>query len=398
MALENTWRWFGPNDPIKLEEIRQTGATGIVTALHQIAVGTTWTKEDILHRKTIIENAGLKWSVVESVPVHEDIKKHTGNYVQYIENYKSTLVNLGECGINTVCYNFMPVLDWSRTELGIYFEDGSLASGFKYHEFAAFDLFILKRPGSEKDYPESVVEKAKVFFNSLTIENKEKLKNTILLGLPGSLEAFTLQELQHNINQYKNIDREKLKENLQFFLKEIVPVAIESKVRLAIHPDDPPWPLFGLPRIVSNSDDIFDIINIVDSPNNGITLCSGSLGAGFFNNVAEMAEKFAHRINFAHPRNVIRDSEYNFHEDYLFQGDVDIYRLMKALVMEEERRKKEGRSDWQIPMRPDHGNKILDDSLRNTYPGYTLYGRLKNLAELRGLEVGIRSSLFLDTN
>jgi len=331
--------------------------------------------------------------VVESVPVHEDIKKQKTGFQKYIENYKQTLRNLGSCGINTVCYNFMPILDWSRTNLIYKFSDGSEVTRFDYAIFIAFDIFILKRKNAELSYPSEVVKQARTFFNTLNEEQVLNLQKTVLLGLPGSGETFTLDQLKQMIDEYQDIDSARLKQNLFYFIREIVPVAEESGMRLAIHPDDPPWPLMGLPRIISNEQDLQDIIDVADTPVNGLTFCTGSLGAGFFNNVGELAEKFAHRINFAHLRNVSRDAGLNFNEEFFFDGDVDMYRVMRALVLEEQRRIREGRYDSQIPMRPDHGNQMLGDIGKDNYPGYSLYGRMKNLAEIRGLEMGVRMSL-----
>ena len=395
MSLEQTWRWFGPKDPVSLQEVKQTGATGIVTALHHIPYGKIWPVEEIMKRKKLIENAGLHWSVVESVPVHEDIKKHKGNYKLFIENYKATLRNLGKCGIKTVCYNFMLVFEWSRTNLEMIFPDGSFALAFEKKAFTVFDLFILKRKDSESRYTKTEIADAKTYFESLTEKDIQNLKNTILLSLPGLEESFTVEMLNKALDDYSHISKEDLKENLKYFLKEIIPVADEAGIRMAIHPDDPPRPVLGLPRIVSTKNDLKEIIQTINTPSNGITLCTGSLGAGHFNDLSEIAKMFANRINFAHLRNVKRDTEGNFNEDYIFNGDVDIPEVMKILVLEEERRKKERRSDWQIPLRPDHGNKMLGDLTRNFYPGYSLYGRMKSLAELRGLEIGTRHSLNL---
>lgn len=391
--LKQNWRWFGPKDRITFEEIRQTGATGIVTALHQIPVGEVWPVDEIAKRKKLIESAGLTWTVVESIPVHEDIKKQTGDYLKYISHYKLTMHNLAKYGIKTICYNFMPVLDWSRTNLVFKFSDKSEVTRFDYAIFVAFDIHILKRDNAEEFYPAEVVEKANDYFNSLSPSQIEELKKTILLGLPGSGESFSPDQLKQMIKAYEKIDSKRLKENLFFFLKEIIPVAEKEGFLLAIHPDDPPWPLLGLPRIVSTDKDLEDIIKVVDTPVNGITLCTGSLGAGYFNDVATIAEKYSHRINFAHLRNVSRDESLNFNESYFFDGDVDMYRVMKALVLEEKKRIEQGRPDWQIPMRPDHGNQMLGDLGKENYPGYSLYGRMKNLAEIRGLEIGIRRSL-----
>ena len=394
MAFIKTWRWYGPNDPISLKEIRQTGATGIVTALHHIPNGEVWSTTEIQKRKKEIETAGLHWSVVESVPVHEDIKKHKGDFSVFIENYKQTLINLGENGIHTVCYNFMPVLDWSRTSL--YFErnDGKMALSFKSIEFAAFDLFILERPGAVNDYPDHILEQAKEFFDNAPSSKKKELTDTVLQGLPGSEESFRLEEFQLIVDEYKGIDAEKLKSYLFHFLIEVIPVAEKAGVRMAIHPDDPPWPLLGLPRVVSNIKDAKEIIETVDSVSNGLTLCTGSYGAGVNNDLVTMALELAHRINFVHLRNVSRDVDGNFIEEDHLSGELDMFQVVKTLILEARRRKKEGRKDWQLPMRPDHGHLMLDDQHKQkSYPGYSLNGRMKGLAELTGLEMGIEKSL-----
>ena len=391
--IEQTWRWYGPNDRITLNDIRQTGATGIVTALHHVPNGEVWTIEEIEKRKLEIESAGLRWSVVESVPVHEDIKKQTGNWQRYIANYQESIRNLGKCGIETICYNFMPVLDWSRTNLQSSFDDGSLALIFEQKVFAAFDIHILKRPGAEADYSEKIVKEAKAYFDHLDEAGKETLTNTVIKGLPGAEESYTLEQFQEVLDAYRDIDDNKLRKHLQDFLAAIIPVAEEAGVRMAIHPDDPPWGLLGLPRVVSTLDDAKTIINTVDSISNGVTLCTGSWGAGYFNDLSVMAKELAPRINFAHLRNVKRDTDYNFNEDYLFEGDVDIYEVLKTIVEEEENRKKQGRKDFSIPVRPDHGNQMLGDVGQDNNPGYSLYGRMKGLAEIRGLELGIRRSL-----
>ncbi|MCG8579664.1 MAG: mannonate dehydratase [Bacteroidales bacterium] len=393
--IEQTWRWYGPNDRITLADIKQTGATGIVTALHHIPNGDVWTVEEIKKRKEEVEAAGLRWSVVESVPVHEDIKKQSGDWQLYIDNYKQSILNLGQCGIETICYNFMPVLDWSRTNLESSFDDGSLALIYEQKVFAAFDIHILKRPGAKNDYSEKIVQDAKEYFESLDSAGKETLTNTVIKGLPGAEESYTLEQFQQVLDAYKDIDDEKLRKHLQAFLAAIIPAAEEVGVRMAIHPDDPPWGLLGLPRVVSTLDDARSIIQIVDSVSNGVTLCTGSWGAGYFNDLSIMAKELAPRINFAHLRNVKRDTDYNFNEDYLFEGDVDIYEVLKAIVEEEEARKSQGRKDFSIPVRPDHGNQMLGDIGHDNNPGYSLYGRMKGLAEIRGLELGIRRSLLL---
>ena len=391
--IEQTWRWYGPNDRISLQDIRQTGASGIVTALHHIPNGAVWPVEEIIQRKAIIEEAGLTWSVVESVPVHEEIKKQTGQWKEHIANYQQTIRNLGQCGIHTICYNFMPVLDWSRTDLNKAFDDGSLALIYEQKVLAAFDLFILKRPGADQDYSETTQKAAEEYFNTMDESQVENLTNTIIKGLPGAEESYSLKQFQQVLDSYQHIDDKTLQKHLLDFLNAIIPVAEEAGVRMAIHPDDPPWGLFGLPRVVSTLEDALTITQTIDSVSNGITLCTGSFGAGHFNNLSEMAKELAPRINFAHLRNVKRDTDYNFREDYLFEGDVDIYQVLKTIIEEEERRKKEGRKDFAIPVRPDHGNQMLDDIGKDNNPGYSLYGRMKGLAEIRGLELGIRRSI-----
>lgn len=391
--IEQTWRWYGPNDRITLQDIKQTGATGIVTALHHIKNGEIWSVDEILKRKKEVEDAGLVWSVVESLPVHEDIKKQSGNWELYIENYKTSIHHLGKCGIQTICYNFMPVLDWSRTNLSSAFNDGSLALTYEQKAFAAFDIHILKRPDAKKDYSEKIIKEASQFFSELSPKEIKDLSNTVIKGLPGAEESYTLEQFQAVLDSYNGINEEKLQKHLIEFLTEIIPVAEKNEVRMAIHPDDPPWSLLGLPRVVSTIGDVKTILESVDSISNGITFCTGSWGAGHFNDLSEMAQELSYRINFAHLRNVKRDLDFNFNEDYLFDGDIDIYEVLKAIIQEEERRKKAGRKDFSIPIRPDHGNQMLGDLGKENNPGYSLYGRMKGLAEIRGLELGIRRSL-----
>ena len=391
--IEQTWRWYGPNDRITLQDIKQTGATGIVTALHHIKNGEIWSIDEILKRKKEVEDADLVWSVVESLPVHEDIKKQSGNWELYIENYKTSIHHLGKCGIQTICYNFMPVLDWSRTNLSSAFNDGSLALTYEQKAFAAFDIHILKRPDAIKDYTEKIIKEASQFFSELNPKEIKDLSNTVIKGLPGAEESYTLEQFQAVLDSYKGINEEKLQKNLIEFLTEIITVAEKNEVRMAIHPDDPPWSLLGLPRVVSTIGDVKTILESVDSISNGITFCTGSWGAGHFNDLSEMAQELSYRINFAHLRNVKRDLDFNFNEDYLFDGDIDIYEVLKAIIQEEERRKKAGRKDFSIPIRPDHGNQMLGDLGKDNNPGYSLYGRMKGLAEIRGLELGIRRSL-----
>jgi mannonate dehydratase len=384
-----SWRWFGPDERITLSEIRQAGATGIVSALHQIPVGDVWMKDAIMERKNMIEKAGFRWEVVESMPVSEDIKRQTGDYLKHIENYKISIRNLAECGIKTICYNFMPVLDWSRTNLKVHFRDGSQTSGFQLYVFAAFDLFILKREGAETDYPEEVLKKAGDFFHSLDNTGIQQLKETILYGLPGSMKTYSLDEFKTHLALYKGIDRKKLKEHLRFFLNKVIPVAEKYGVKMAVHPDDPPWNLLGLPRIVSTIDDLQEITEMADSPSNGVTLCTGSLGVGHFNNLTEIAKKLAPRIYFVHLRNVIRDSGLNFQEETFFEGDIDMVGVVKALIKEGFRRQKETGEPCRLPVRPDHGHQMLDEIGKENYPGYSLYGRMKNLAEIKGLTTGL---------
>ncbi|MGD8778491.1 MAG: mannonate dehydratase [Ignavibacteria bacterium] len=395
-GFEKTWRWFGPNDPISLKEIKQAGVTGIVNALHQIPVGEIWTVEEIKKRKELIESEGFGWSVVESLPVHENIKKGKDNYKLLIENYKQSIRNLGSCGIDTICYNFMPVLDWSRTDLKVFFKDGSITTKFESKVFAAFDLFILKRPGAEEEYTEEQILDAEKYFKSMNEEQKENLLKTILYGLPGSLEAYSIDEFRTALKEYEKIGDAELRGNLYSFIKEIIPVAEESGIRMGIHPDDPPWSLLGLPRIVGNKNDIKQILNVSDSMSNGITFCTGSFGAGYENNLVDMAETFSHRVNFVHLRNLTRNENGDFMESFHLEGDVDMYGVIKAFLIEQKKRKEEGRKDFRMPMRPDHGNLMVPDMHRkNVYPGYSLFGRMRGLAELRGMEQGIIRSLDL---
>ncbi len=388
--MKYSWRWYGPNDPITLEEVRQTGASGIVTALHHLPTGDAWSPEEIAVRKKRIEEAGMTWTVVESIPVHDDIKKKRGDYRRYIETYKTSIRNIGEAGIQTVCYNFMPVLEWLRTNLTYPFPDGAKALRFDITEFAVFDIFILKRKDAWNDYPKNIVEKAETIFKDLDETRTEVLRDTIIKALPGSVDSYTVEDFSAILATYKDINSEQLKTNLKYFLKEIVPEAERAGVYLAIHPDDPPWSVFGLPRIVSTFDDIMEILRMYDSPSNGLTLCTGALGAGYFNDISEIVKQAAARINFLHLRNVKRDTYGNFSEDYLFEGEINIPEIVLVMLKEEIRRNQTGHGLNNIPVRPDHGNNILDDARRNGNPGYPLYGRMKGLAEIRGLVEGIR--------
>jgi len=384
--MQQTWRWFGPNDSVSLTQIKQAGATGIVSSLQHVSTGDVWTVADVLAHKKLIENHGLKWSVIESIPVHNDIKSRQGNYQQYIENYNKSIENVAQAGLNVVCYNFMPVVDWTRTNLNYQLPNQAQALRFEMTDFAAYDIFMLKRKGAESDYSADILSAANQRFQQMTIQQRECLEKNIIAGLPGGEGSYTRAEIKKSIEEFIELGEDNFRKNLFSFLREIIPVAEASGVRMCIHPDDPPFPLFGLPRVVSTANDARALLAAVPSPSNGLTLCAGSFGARADNDLVAMVKEFGPLIHFVHLRNVIREADGSFYEAEHLDGDNDMVGLIRALLEEEQQRVMDQRDDVHIPMRPDHGHLMSDEiTAENINPGYSFAGRMKGLAELRGV-------------
>jgi mannonate dehydratase len=390
--MKETWRWFGPQDPISLAQVRQAGATGIVTALHHIYRGEAWPVDEVLKRKAEIESAGLVWSVVESIPVHNSIKLRSGLYRHYIAAWKDSLAAVAKAGVPVVCYNFMPLVDWTRTNLMWRLPNAGYALRFDAIDFAAYDLFLLKRPGAEQEYAPERVAAARTRFGAMSPKQQDELERAIIAGLPGSESSFDRKAFRETRAEWGGITSDDLRSSLGAFLREVVPVAEELGLRLAIHPDDPPWPLFGLPRVVSAADDVRQILSCADTPPNGLTFCVGSFGARADNDLLAMIRDFAPRIHFAHLRQVTREADGSFYEAEHLYGSSDMVAAVRALLVEESRRRRKNRPDHEIPMRPDHGHLLADDIGKKTNPGYSYVGRLKGLAELRGLAHGLLSA------
>jgi len=392
--LEQTFRWYGPSDPVTLRSISQAGATGVVTALHHIPSGEIWSIDEIEKRKNIIRSAGLRWSVVESVNVHESIKTAGPDREKYAGNYIATLKNLSQAGIKIVCYNFMPVLDWTRTDIDFRLPNGASALRFHAPALAAFDLYILEREGAYQEFGRQQQADAKEYFDSLNAEEKQQLTTNMMAGLPGTKDVLTIDQFKGHLEKYKGIDAAQLKQNLAWFLQTVIPEAEKLGVKMCIHPDDPPFPIMGLPRVVSKEEDLLHVVNACPSPSNGLTFCTGSLGARGDNDLPAMIDRLGQHIHFLHLRNVKREADGSFYEDNHLEGSSDMYAVMKSVLAEQKRREESGRTDIAIPMRPDHGHKLLDDFNYDTFPGYSAIGRLKGLAELRGLEMGIKNTLY----
>ena len=394
MKMTQTWRWYGPNDPVSLLDVRQAGATGVVNALHHIPNGDIWSVKEIQKRKNEIEKVGLTWDVVESLPVHEKIKTRSADFEQIIENYKESMKNLAACGVYVICYNFMPILDWTRTRLDMPLENGSLALEYNASELRVFDLFILRRDGAEQDYTIEEIEQAKNQFKNLEALDIQRISDNMLKGLPGSEEGYSMEEFKAMLDTYKGINADQLRSHLVQFLSEIIPLAEELGIRMCIHPDDPPFTLLGLPRVMSTQADYQFIFDQVPPMSNGITFCTGSLGVRADNDLPAIFDAFADRVHFLHLRSTKRDAEGNFYEADHLTGDVDMFEIITRVIKEQRRRVAENRQDASIPMRPDHGHQMLDDLVKlKINPGYSAIGRLKGLAELRGLEWGINKMI-----